>query len=294
MRLKVLLALVILVPVTSFFATAAELTLVEKEIGNTVNSLSLQEGSWSVTPPGLTLTEGRVLAEEPKAKAKVPVVPKESKPYKGAKYTQSISILDNRDMIRPFLIRRMLDRRWHQPGGLEGLKGWRSDKFRLVPKGGRLWIWIGNIGVENSFGYIQQNRGILRQYPDGTRFDELLVNTEVEPEQVFEHRVREKHDGKWHSDILYRNPKARPEGYIPVSLNKCASCHDEAGTGKYADGLVPGGDGVLSDPLDWSLIGVNPEQQPAPKPQPQQTQPQAQPQTQQMLFPVQQPDNCPT
>lgn len=190
--------------------------------------------------------------------------------YRSARYTQSISILDERDRIVPFLIQRMKDRRWHQPGGLEGLTGWRADKYRTLPKGGRVRAWIGNVPVLNSFNVYQYNRGIQRQYPDGTRFDEVLKNADGE---VFEHRVREKHDGKWLNDIIYRNPKARPEGYEPVSLTQCASCHSEAGTGKYADGLVPGGDGVLSDPLDWSLIGADYEGQ--KKAEPKQAAPQA-------------------
>lgn len=117
--------------------------------------------------------------------------------------------------------------------------------------------WVGLTPVKNSYGHYQSERALHRRYPDGTRFDEVLVNTETD--EVFEHRIREKHDGKWLSDIIFRNPKARPEGYEPVSLSQCAGCHNEAGTGKYADGLVPGGDGVLSDPLPWHLISMDPE-----------------------------------
>lgn len=302
MRLTILIPLLALVPVTSFVATAAELTLVEKEIRDTGTALSLQEVTWGFTP-ALSLTEGKVpeVPEAPTQTSKKysPKLPEGAKGYTGASWTQSIFVLNDRDVIRPFRIRKMDDRRWHQPGGLEGLTGWRSDKYRTLPQKLRPRYWIGNVTVENGIwtgrykadgkpqNYEQQNRGMLRQYPDGTRFDEVLVNVALQPEQVFEHRVREKHDGKWLSDIVYRNPKARPEGYQPVSLTQCAGCHTEAGTGKYNDGLVPGGDGVLSDPLPWYLTGQDPEGQEigrggstAPVPPQSKTQTQAQPSSQ--------------
>jgi cytochrome c len=70
---------------------------------------------------------------------------------------------------------------------------------------------------------------------------------------MFEHRVRSKDSGRWYSRIEYVDEAARPDGYTGLKVS-CASCHSEAGTGKYNDGLVPGGDTVLSDPLDWSLV----------------------------------------
>lgn len=169
--------------------------------------------------------------------------------YDGARYTQSIFVLDERDTIRPVPIRDLPDRRWHQPGGLEGVKGYTSEKFRFVPEGAKVRTWIGNIGVLNSRGFIQQNRGLLREYPDGARFDEVLRN---ESGTVFEHRVRVKREGRWLSEVIHRDEAARPKGYTGLKQS-CSSCHREAGTGGYAVGLVPGGDTVLSDPLPWKL-----------------------------------------
>ena len=64
----------------------------------------------------------------------------------------------------------------------------------------------------------------------------------------FEIRQREKKNGRWDSSILFRDKAARPPGYTGLKL-ACSTCHDEAGTGGYGVGLVPGGDGVLSDPF---------------------------------------------
>lgn len=170
--------------------------------------------------------------------------------YDSAKFTQSIFVLDERDTIRPIAIATLPDKRWHQPGGLEGIKGWRSERYRHLPENARVKTWVGNIEVENSLKYKQHNRGILRSYPNGTRFDELLINDDTG--RVFEHRSRFKIDGTWKSAIEFKDEQARPEGYTGLTVS-CSSCHAEAGTGKYDAGLVPGGDTVLSDPLDWSV-----------------------------------------
>lgn len=181
----------------------------------------------------------------------VPDIPEGSRAYRGAVHTQSISILDERDVIRRVPILSLSDKRWHQPGGMLGIKGWRVEKFRYLPTGTKVKSWIGNIGVKNSFGFVQQNRGILRSYPDGTRFDEVLRNSTTD--RVFEHRVRQKKDGKWLSTVEFKDETERPDGYDGLKVS-CSSCHKECGTGAYAEGLVPGGDETFSDPLEWSLV----------------------------------------
>lgn len=196
-----------------------------------------------------------------------PDLPPGSVRFESAKWTQSISVLNSggydHDIIKPASVKAMEDTRWHQPGGMHGLKGWKSERYKYLPPGKSVRHWIGNIEVENSIPnglrkpdgtpdhYRQNNRGILRAYPDGTRFDELLMNTDG---RIFEHRVREKVDGKWLSTVYFKDEEARPTGYNGLKVT-CSSCHAEAGTGKYNDGLVPGGDTVLSDPLDWSKAG---------------------------------------
>lgn len=182
--------------------------------------------------------------------------------YQGARYTQSIFVLNDRDTIRPEAIKGMSDKRWHQPGGLEGVSGWTVERFRHLPPGTAVRAWVGNVSVKNGFTptSTQQNRGILRSYPDGTRFDEVLRNADG---AVFEHRVREKRNGKWLSTVHFKDEAARPAGYHGLTVS-CSSCHAEAGTGKYAEGLVPGGDTVLSDPLPWRVWTRTPPEPEAP------------------------------
>ena len=212
------------------------------------------------------LTAGAALGSEPVS------LPAAAVAYTQAKTTQSISVLNDRDHIEAVSIAGLDDKRWHQPGGLEGIDRalYRSQTFRTMPSEGRVRSWIGNIGVKNSFGFTQQNRGILREYPVGTRFDEVLTNAQTG--KAFEQRTREKTRDGWTSTVTFADEGARPAGYTGLKVS-CASCHNEAGTGKYAAGLVPGGDTVLSDPLDWSLVSgpanwaqPGPAQQPAPVP----------------------------
>lgn len=193
-----------------------------------------------------------------------PEIPKAATRYSSAKWTQAISVLftggSDIDIIKPVKIAEMEDKRWHQAGGMQGIKGWSAERYRLVPAA--VTYRVEDIEIDNSIPtgvtkpdgtpetFRQKNRGITLVYPNGTRFDELLYNGK----KLFEHRTREKIDGKWESKVAYKDEDARPEGYTGLKVN-CSSCHSEAGTGKYNDGLVPGGDTVLSDPLDWSVSG---------------------------------------
>lgn len=184
-----------------------------------------------------------------------PNLPSGAKHYAAAQWTQSIFKFtgDPRAVIRPVTIDSLPDARWHQPGGMDGIKGWTTEKFRTIPAEPKLFTV--NKLVTTDIGS-QYETGLDRTYADGTRFDELLINSDSKT--IFEHRVREKIDGKWKSSIIHSNEQARPEGYTGLKA-KCSSCHDEAGTGGYGVGLVPGGDGVLSDPLPWHLSSQSPE-----------------------------------
>lgn len=211
---------------------------------------------------GFTVVRGFSVekAQAPPAGRKVsPDLPEGSSRYTPETHTQSIFVLDGLDTVRRVRIKDLPDRRWHQSGGMDGLE-FTSEKYRLVP--GRVRHWIGPIRVKNSFGSFQENLGIRREYPAGTRFDDVLKNKDG---VIFEHRVRTKdEEGFWTSEVVYEDPDARPKGYAGVTV-RCGSCHGEAGTGSYDAGLVPGGDGTLSDPLDWSLVG--PDERPAaPRP----------------------------
>jgi hypothetical protein len=173
--------------------------------------------------------------------------PEGSERYREATVTQSIFVLDNMDTIRPVPV-SSLESKWHQSGGMDGLTGWRSEKWRLVPEPG-VHNALGRIGVKNSYGYTQHHVGLVRSYPVGSRFDDLLYGPDG---RLFEHRSRRKQTKGWVSELLYENEEARPKGYSGLKVS-CMSCHGESGSGKYGAGLVPGGDTVLSDPLDWSL-----------------------------------------
>lgn len=197
----------------------------------------------------------QVQKEPPKVEEEEPVIPptlpKRAVEYVPSSLTQEIAVTNGFDRISPVPISH-LEAKWHVSGGLLGIRGWRSRKYHVIPEGKYVEKFIGTIYVKNSFGSFQPNRGLMRRYPDGMEFHDVLSNDKGE---VFEHRVRRKEDGKWESSIEYENVAARPPGYTGLKVT-CASCHNQAGTGGYATGLVPGGDGVLSDPLDWSLLNA--------------------------------------
>lgn len=161
--------------------------------------------------------------------------------YEKARFTQSIYKNQFGSQIDPVPI-GFIASKWHQPGGMEGISGWRSDLYKLIG-GGRLWT--GGIPVKNSFGNFQTELGHKREYDDGTLFIDSL-SYEGKP---FEIRQRKKVSGAWQSDVIFRDKEARPPGYAGLKM-ACSSCHDEAGTGGYGVGLVPGGDTVLSDPFE--------------------------------------------
>jgi hypothetical protein len=183
--------------------------------------------------------------------AQPPALPKGSEPYAAAKYTQEIAVTDGRNRITAVL-RTRVDAHWRTSGGMLGLEGWKSEKFRYLPS--PPVTRIGDIRVLNHTGYYQLNKGIIREYADGTRFDDVLSFRG----KVFEHRVRTKVKGVWRSSVIFTDVSARPPGYKGLKQS-CASCHDLPGTGAYAAPLIPGSDGTFSDPLNWRAIGQDAE-----------------------------------
>lgn len=162
--------------------------------------------------------------------------------YKRAGFSQSIAVTNGRDTIDPVHRYDLPNKDWLVSGGMLGIEGFRSDLYRnsiaANPESA-----IENIGVLNSFGYIQQNRGYVARYANGSRFLDVLSN--VKSGSVFEIRQRLKEEGKWKSSVLFSDEKERPAGYAGLTKS-CVSCHSQAGTGGYNAGLVPGSDGVLS------------------------------------------------
>lgn len=188
-----------------------------------------------------------LLPQAPPTRLFPPDLPDGSEKYEPTRWTQSIYVLSGHDTIDRVPTNR-LDSKWHQSGGMAGINGVTSEKYRLLPEAPR--EWIGTIQVWNGSNY-QPNRGLLRTYADGTRFDDVLSYRG----QVFEHRTREKRGGRWSAKVIYSDHDARPPGYNGLQQT-CASCHDEAGSGGYATGLVPGSDETISDPLPWHLVGT--------------------------------------
>lgn len=169
--------------------------------------------------------------------------PKGLKRYRRAVNTQSIYVLVGHGDRIDRVPRTRLERKWNVPGGMLGVEGWQSDLYRVVP--GAPQVWVGNIAVLNSSGYFQANRGYRRSYPAGTVFADVLSSKG----RVFEVRYAEKRANGWERYVAFKDASARPAGYQGLQGQRCASCHSEAGTGAYGAGLVPGGDGVISDPF---------------------------------------------
>lgn len=180
-----------------------------------------------------------------------PDLPKDSKAYTPTEVTQYLD--ENSFNGGPFVSRTlpvkiaaMKNTDWHQSGGMHGIKGVTSVKYKNKEGASR----YAAVPVKNEFGAFQQAMGIVRTYPDGTRFDDVLYYKG----KVFEHRVRRKEGGEWSNSTAYKEPANYPPGYTGLKRT-CASCHNQAGTGGYgADGLTPGGDSVFSDALDWSVV----------------------------------------
>lgn len=174
-------------------------------------------------------------------------LPEGSEPMDGTEWTQSLFSLNGFRQVSK-TPRAALDPKWRFPGGLAGVRGWTSQKFRHVPSPPAQWL--GAVRVTNPLGVPQTEFGLVRSYPDGTRFDDILSS----PSGVFEHRVRRKEGGSWQSFVAFRDESKAPPGYKKLA-ESCSSCHDQAGTGSYGQGLVPGGDTVISDELPWHLVG---------------------------------------
>lgn len=140
--------------------------------------------------------------------------------------------------------RRVLPSRWHQPGGMEGVTGWRS---KLFSREVGVRDWYGATRGEEYDTFPPQSH--RRSYGDGTVFVDRLTNAETG--EIFEARAREKVRGAWRSYVFERNVKARPTGYHGLKQS-CASCHeasDGPGTGGYGTAIVPGDDTVFSRAL---------------------------------------------
>ena len=183
-------------------------------------------------------------------------VPEYMEPYRRAEFSQRIAVTNGLDTIIPVPRTNALQQ-WQVPGGLEGVAGWRSDLYRNA--GGAPAIRrITDIAVWNGKAF-QNNRGWTRRYDDGAEFLDVLTNTDSG--KVFEVRKAIKLGGSWQRFTVYRDKAHWPSGYGGPAKLDCRGCHEQAGTGGYADdkGLIPGGDTVFSNPF--------PELEPEPQKQ---------------------------
>jgi len=148
------------------------------------------------------------------------------------------------------------EEKWVVSGGHEGIPAWRyrSLKYAVLPSAPA--YSIAKVPVVNSFKEIQHELALVREYPVGAVFHDVLVNARTR--KVYEHRVRRKTKAGWRSRVEHSDRSQRPAGYDGLKQS-CASCHDQAGAGKYGVGMVPGGDTVLSHPLDWSMLKGRPD-----------------------------------
>lgn len=171
--------------------------------------------------------------------------------YEPARFTQSIFTVTDLNTgyhgprIDP-VPRSRLEAKWQVPGGLVGVRGWKSDIY--VKKGVDFIIYNNwPIPVKNGFGFYQTEVGFARGFADGAAFIDVLTNTRTG--KIFEVRVAEKNDSKWSRFVDWRDRSQRPSGYRPPRARDCRRCHSETGTGGYAVGLVPGSDTVISYPF---------------------------------------------
>lgn len=170
--------------------------------------------------------------------------------YEPTSWTQAIFTLNGAPAIERVHRSRLSPSRdvqsaWQAgiPGGMDGISDFRSTLYRHVPTERTFQV---RLPVVNQFGFTQYELGWSRAYPNGTLFVDVLDNTTTG--KVFEARAREKAGGQWFSYVFFRRRDHQPAGYRGLKQT-CVSCHELAGTGGYAVGLIPGGDTVISDPF---------------------------------------------
>lgn len=168
--------------------------------------------------------------------------PSDLRRFTRAKYTQAIATTNNTPSI-DLVHRSRLEAKWQVPGGLENSTGWRSDVYRMNV---RVKTWRAYMPVLNRFGYFQNEIGFTRNYEDGATFADVLSKDG----KVFEVRYAVKRDGQWDRFVAFKDVAARPHGYVLLTSRQCVECHSQTGSGNYGVGMVPGGDTVISEPLE--------------------------------------------
>lgn len=112
-------------------------------------------------------------------------------------------------------------------GGMQGLKGWRSDKALMIPDGKKVEVW-------RQYEEVRAFAPTIRyrwKFPAGTVAYDVLSTDKG----VFEVRTQTRADDGWETKVTFKDEDARPDGYAGLQQS-CASCHSH--TGEIVD--VPG------------------------------------------------------
>ena len=136
--------------------------------------------------------------------------------------------------------RNQLEDKWNVPGHLAGIEGWSSALYRK--KDVKAAEFLVRQDPFDSVSAVTWGRS----YPD-THFVDVLRNTDG---KLFEVRVAEKQGVEWERYVAFADSSARPAGYIRPKRSQCVECHAQAGVSAYGGAAVPGGDTVLSDPVE--------------------------------------------
>lgn len=138
-----------------------------------------------------------------------------------------------------------LPSKWHQPGGMQGIRGAYSNVYKHVTG-----VKEGKVALRpwEKFGPITYQR----TYADGTLFVDMLSTDKG----YFEGRAAEKVDGQWIRYVFHRDKTVRPAGYVGLRGQSCVSCHgtinqEGPGSGEYAGPEAPGGDTIVSDKMQF-------------------------------------------
>lgn len=165
--------------------------------------------------------------------------------YERDGFTQLLHVGRDSEPLASKVSGERLPEQFRVSGGMEGLTGWRSTKYRLFPA--PPMDGVARIALAGGV----KLPGLVRTYPDGSQFHDVLTNADG---KVFEHRRRVLEGDRWTNAVLFRDSDAAPEGYHELGLKACAACHRNPGSGEVGKPLIAGGSQVFSDGLAWNLL----------------------------------------
>lgn len=137
--------------------------------------------------------------------------------------------------------RSRLELKWNHPGGTAHLQvdGITSALYRS--RNTRAVVFLKRQNPQDRASVVTWDR----TYKDGQVFADVLRYRG----RIFEARAAVKRSGEWDRFVAYFDIEARPPGYQRLTSSQCAECHSQAGLAEYQGAAIPGGDGILSDPI---------------------------------------------